>query len=121
MKKILIIEDDKDVLTNLEMLLTLSGFTVFAAINGRQGVEYAIINTPDLIISDIMMNGMDGYQVLKEIRENDKISQTPFIFLSAISDPREIKKAIDLGAKDYITKPFRSKSLIEKINQILLN
>lgn len=119
MKKILVIEDNKDVLDNIEELLELSNYNVIAALNGKLGVELAIKNKPDLILCDIMMPELDGYGVLHMVQNNPELQQTPFIFLTARTEQREIRKGMSLGADDYITKPFDASELLKTIERRL--
>lgn len=116
MKTILIIEDDENIRENLEDILMLNSFNVIKASNGREGIVEAKKSAPDLIICDIMMPSMDGYEV-KTALENDKIlSRIPFIFLTAKAEIGEIRKGMILGADDYIVKPFNNRDLIDSIN-----
>ena len=100
MKRILLIEDDKALRENTEELLELCGYNVTTASNGRIGIEAAIENLPDIIICDIMMPEVDGYGVLENLSNNEKTKQIPFIFLSAKTEHKEIRKGMDLGADD---------------------
>lgn len=115
MKRILVIEDNKDVLDNIEEILELSNYHVITALNGKTGVALAIETKPDLIICDIMMPELDGYGVLHMIQNNPELQQTPFIFLSARIEQSEIRKGMSLGADDYVTKPFDPLDLLKTI------
>jgi CheY-like chemotaxis protein/CRP-like cAMP-binding protein len=115
MKKILVIEDNKDVLDNIEEILELSNYNVITALNGKLGVELALKNKPDLILCDIMMPGLDGYGVLHMIQNNPELQQTPFIFLTAKTEQSDIRKGMSLGADDYVTKPFDSADLLKAV------
>lgn len=115
MKKILVIEDNKDIRSNISELLTLSNYDVFTAENGKAGVEQAITIIPDLILCDIMMPELDGYGVLYMVQHNSQLQNVPFIFLSARSEPNDIKRGLSLGADDYITKPFDTADLLSRI------
>jgi DNA-binding LytR/AlgR family response regulator len=114
-KKILFIEDEKIVRENVISLLTEEGYTVFSADDGNKGVNIAKKELPDLIICDIMMEGMDGYTVLKEL-SCDKITKSvPFIFLTAKVEREDIRKGMNLGADDYLFKPFDAEDLLNSI------
>jgi CRP-like cAMP-binding protein/CheY-like chemotaxis protein len=115
MKKILIIEDNPDIRENTEELLTLANYQVFAAENGRKGVELAIREKPDLILCDIMMPELDGYGVLHVLNKREDTAAIPFIFLTAMTEKSEIRKGMELGADDYLTKPFDETELLNAI------
>jgi CRP-like cAMP-binding protein/CheY-like chemotaxis protein len=115
MKKILIIEDNPDIRDNTAELLTLANYQVFSAENGKKGVELAIRERPDLIICDIMMPELDGYGVLHVLSKRDDTSAIPFIFLTAMTEKSEIRKGMELGADDYLTKPFDDTELLNAI------
>lgn len=115
MTKILIIEDHEDVRENTAELLELSGYEVETAENGKIGIQKAINGEFDLIICDIMMPEFDGYGVLRILSKNPKTSLIPFIFLTAKSEKQDFRKAMQIGADDYITKPFDGGELVEAI------
>jgi len=115
MKKILVIEDNLDVRENLAEILELSNYQVFTAENGKIGVKTATQELPDLIICDVMMPELDGFGVLKILDKNPKTNNIPFVFLTAKSESRDFRKGMNLGADDYITKPFDSVELLEAI------
>ena len=112
MKKILLIEDNDDIRINTAEILELSGYQVITAENGKIGVEKAIEHAPDLIICDIMMPVLDGFGVLHAIHHNEAIKNTPFIFLTAKTERTDLRKGMELGADDYITKPFSGTELL---------
>lgn len=115
MKRILIIEDNTDVRENLAEILTLSGYTVETASNGKIGVEMALLNPPDLILCDIMMPELDGYGVLHIVSRNAKTADVPFVFLTAKAEKEDFRRGMSLGADDYITKPFDDTALLQTI------
>lgn len=119
MKKVLLIEDDVTVRENTAELLELSNYDVITASNGRQGVEKAKINLPNIIVCDIMMPEMDGYGVLQELSKDAETANIPFIFLSAKTEHKDIRKGMDLGADDYLTKPFEEEDLLSAIESRL--
>jgi CheY-like chemotaxis protein len=116
MKKILLIEDNDDIRNNTAEILELSNYNVLTAENGKVGVEKAIEHTPDLIICDIMMPVLDGYGVLHAVHKNDAIKNTPFIFLTAKTERTDFRKGMELGADDYITKPFDATELLNAVD-----
>jgi CRP-like cAMP-binding protein/AmiR/NasT family two-component response regulator len=116
MKKILLIEDNEDIRNNTAEILELSNYKVITAENGKTGIELAIEHVPDLIICDIMMPLLDGYGVLHAVHKNEVIKNTPFIFLTAKTDRTDIRKGMELGADDYITKPFTGTELLNAVD-----
>lgn len=119
MKKILLIEDDHSLRENTAELLELSGYEVIMAPNGKVGVEHAKTQRPNIIVCDIMMPEMDGYGVLQELSSSDNTKQIPFIFLSAKTERSEVRLGMDLGADDYLTKPFEEEELLSAIESRL--
>ncbi|MCU0359227.1 MAG: response regulator [Bacteroidia bacterium] len=115
MKTILIIEDNRDVRENTAEILELANYKVLQAENGKTGVEMAQQNTPDLIICDIMMPVLDGYGVIHLLNKSPLTAGIPFIFLTAKSERTDMRKGMEMGADDYITKPF---SDIELLNAV---
>ena len=115
MKTILIIEDNLDVRENIADILILESYRVVTAENGTIGIEKAKTFLPDLIICDIMMPGIDGYEVLKRINEDATTAGIPFIFLTAKSERTDVRMGMNLGADDYLTKPFEEKDLFDAI------
>jgi DNA-binding response OmpR family regulator len=114
-KKVLLIEDDAVLRENTAELLELSNYEVMVAPNGKVGVEMAKNQSPDIIVCDIMMPELDGYGVLELLSKDDNTKYTPFIFLSAKTERKDVRKGMDLGADDYITKPFSEDELISAI------
>ena len=119
MNHILLIEDDTIMRENTAEILELYGHKVTTAENGKIGVEKALSTTPNLIICDIMMPELDGYGVLHILSRNPKTAGIPFIFLSAKSERSEVRKGMDLGADDYLTKPFEDSELMDAISSRL--
>ncbi|MCL7752434.1 response regulator [Polaribacter sp. Z022] len=115
MKKILLIEDDEVLRENTTELLELSNYQVYNAENGKVGIKVAKEIIPDIIVCDIMMPELDGYGVLEALTNNDITKHIPFIFLSAKTERKDVRKGMDLGADDYITKPFTEDELISAI------
>src|SRR5690606_17586885 len=119
MKKILLIEDDTALRENTAELLELSGYEVFTAPNGKIGIEKVKSGNPDIIICDIMMPEIDGYGVLKAVSSEESSKNIPFIFLSAKTEHKEIRKGMDMGADDYLTKPFNEVELLSAVESRL--
>ncbi|HTA83230.1 MAG TPA: response regulator [Bacteroidia bacterium] len=115
MSKILLIEDNTEMRENTSEILNFANHVVVTAENGRVGVEKAKRENPDLIICDVMMPDMDGYEVLEVLSKNPETAGVPFIFLTAKADKSDVRKGMNLGADDYLTKPFDEKELISAI------
>ncbi len=115
MKKILLIEDNKDVRGNTTEILELAGYEVSTAENGKIGVELALKEIPDLIICDIMMPVLDGYGALHLLNKNESTAAIPFIFLTAKAERTDMRKGMEMGADDYITKPFDDVELLNAV------
>lgn len=116
---ILLIEDDLVLAENTRELLELSGYRTFLAHEGRTGVKKAYKELPDIIISDIMMPELDGYEVYHALQQNSHTRTIPFIFLTAKAEPIDVRRGMNLGADDYITKPFNEEDLILAIEKRL--
>lgn len=119
MKKILLIEDNKDVRENTAEILTLAQYKVLTANNGKEGVEMAQKEKPDLIICDIMMPVLDGHGALHLLSKNEETSSIPFIFLTAKAERSDFRKGMEMGADDYLTKPFDDVELLNAIESRL--
>lgn len=115
MKKILLIEDNDEVRDNTAEILEMSNYKVFTAENGKEGVEVALEEIPDLIICDIMMPVLDGYGVLHMLSKQPSTAGIPFIFLTAKSEKADFRKGMEMGADDYITKPFDGIELLNAV------
>lgn len=113
--KILIIEDNDEIRESTAEILQLSEYIVYTAENGKLGVEYAQKYMPDIILCDIMMPELDGYGVLYLLSKNEKTRNIPFIFLTAKIERSDIRKAMEMGADDYLTKPFDDIELLNAI------
>ncbi len=112
MKTILIVEDNKEVRNEISDVFKMENFNVIEANNGLEGYLKGVHNLPDIIISDIMMPVLDGYKMYKEFKKNSMTEQIPIIFLSALSSDDDIRKGMNLGAEDYLTKPINPDDLI---------
>ena len=115
MKKILLIEDNNEIRENTAEILSLADYDVITAANGKIGVELAQDQSPDLIICDIMMPELDGYGVLHILSKKPETASIPFIFLTAKTEKSDIRKGMELGADDYLTKPFDDNELLNAI------
>ena len=115
MKTILLIEDNQMIRENTAEILELSNYNVFTAENGKEGIKLLEVAKPDLIICDIMMPDLDGYSVLRILNKKPDFSNIPFIFLTAKTEKGDLRKRMNLGADDYITKPFEDSDLLEAI------
>lgn len=116
---ILIIEDNDDIRENTAEILELANYRVTTAENGKIGIEKAQKDIPDLIICDVMMPVLDGYGVLHLIHKNDSLSGVPFIFLTAKTERSDFRKGMEMGADDYITKPFTDIELLNAVESRL--
>jgi len=121
MKKILVIEDEADLRANVARFLRAEGYEVLVSENGAAGVDAALAQAPDLIVCDITMPEMDGFGVLFSLRENVTTSHIPFIFLTASTRTYDRNWGVELGANDYITKPFKLEQLLAAIQSRLKN
>jgi len=115
MKTILLIEDNDEIRETTAEILELASYTVLTAENGKLGVKLALETKPDLVICDIMMPVLDGYGVLQIFNKNPHLSDVPFIFLTAKTERGDFRKGMELGADDYLTKPFEESELLSAI------
>jgi CheY-like chemotaxis protein/CRP-like cAMP-binding protein len=115
MKSILVIDDNPNIRENTAEILELAGYKTFTAENGKQGVDIAIKEKPAVIVCDIMMPELDGYGVLHLVRKNAETQNIPFIFLTAKTERSDFRKGMEMGADDYITKPFDDIELLNAI------
>jgi len=116
MKKVLVIEDEPEMRRNLLTILKLEKFQPVGAENGRVGVRLAKAEKPDLVLCDVMMPEMDGYGVLRALRDDPATMTTPFIFLTARGEKVDHRAGMDLGADDYLVKPVTKEDLLRAIN-----
>ncbi|OWW18193.1 response regulator transcription factor [Noviherbaspirillum denitrificans] len=118
-KTILIADDEPNIVASLEFLMKREGFEVMLAGNGIEAIQAMESKIPDLILLDVMMPGKDGYDVCRQIRATAAWHQMKIVMLSAKSRDSEIAKGLALGADAYITKPFSSKELVQRVRQLL--
>jgi DNA-binding NarL/FixJ family response regulator len=115
MKRILVIEDEPEMRRNITTLLRYHDYEPIAAANGREGVEAARRERPDLILCDVMMPELDGYGVLQALQSEPALARIPFIFLTAKGEKNDLRSGMDLGADDYLTKPVANAELVSAI------
>ena len=119
MKTILVVEDEAEALENLVMMLEMEGFRALAAPNGRAAIELAGREPPDLVLCDISMPELDGYGVLAALRANPETGATPFIFLTARGEKKDLRAGMNLGADDYLSKPAGAEDVLGAIRSRL--
>jgi DNA-binding response OmpR family regulator len=118
-KKILIVDDEPNIVLSLDYLVRKKGFIPFIARNGTEAIQITRSEIPDLVILDIMMPDIDGYEVCRILRSEEVFSNTKIIFLSAKSSKEDIERGLSLGANLYITKPFSTKQIMQEIVKLL--
>ncbi len=119
MSTILVVEDQEEIAALLRFKLKNSGYEVVLAENGKLGLETARSNPPDLIILDVMMPVMNGLETLKELKGDPILKSVPVIMMTAQSTEPEIVRGLELGADDYITKPFRPQEFVARVKAVL--
>jgi two-component system alkaline phosphatase synthesis response regulator PhoP len=119
--RVLVVDDEADIVSTIQYRLEFCEFEVITATNGKEGLEKAANEKPDLILLDISMPVMNGHEMLERLKNRPDLKDIPVIVLSAYSDARDIAKAADLGIVDYVTKPFDFTELMEKISNALGN
>jgi len=120
MKTALVIEDNVEIQENTVEILELAGYSTVSASNGEEGISLATTTKFDIILCDIIMPGMNGYEVIQAFKKNPATARVPFIYVSANAEKRELEKAMSLGADGYVCKPFDSPDLITAIERSLL-
>ena len=121
MAKVLIVDDEPNIVMALEYALKKKGFEVYIALNGKEALEICQLEKPCLMVLDIMMPDMDGFEVLEKVKKNKYLHKIKTLFLSAKNKPEDMERGMQAGAEDYITKPFSTKKLIEKITHYCQN
>ena len=119
METILLIEDNEVIRENTREILELEGYEVLAASDGEAGLQQAFAHTPDLILCDILIPKLDGYMVFKELKNNSDTTKIPFLFLTASAEDSEKALGLEMGAEEYIRKPFEEMELLEAIKRCL--
>jgi len=118
-KKILVVDDEPDVLALLTLMLKSQGYNVIAAVDGQEALEKARKETPDLILLDVMLPKMDGYKVARMLKFDENFSHIPIILLTAKIQEKDRQTGLEMGANDYMTKPFDTALLISKVKETL--
>jgi DNA-binding response OmpR family regulator len=118
-KRILVIEDEPHVLAVIRKRLETKGYEVVAAVDGREGLRQARCAKPDLIVLDLILPGMDGFQLCALFKRDDSLRQTPILMLTARTQESDIERGIALGANAYMTKPFKPDDLLRQIAELL--
>jgi CheY-like chemotaxis protein len=118
-KRVLVCDDDPVILRLLEVNLELEGFEVLTGNNGEEGVEIALREQPDLVILDIMMPRMDGYEACRRLKEEEKTQHIPVVFLSAKAQLADIEKGKSFGVAEYLTKPFDPTDLTDLVLKLV--
>ncbi len=120
-QKVLVVDDNQDVRELIVHILNADGFHVYAAIDGENALAILNSNPVDLVLLDVMMPGMSGFDVLKEIRtsSNKKIREVPVMMITAMSSTDDVDQALAIGANSYVVKPFRGTTIREKVRKIL--
>ena len=119
MKKILIVDDEPNIVMSLEYTFKKNNFEVFIARDGQEALDILKNQFPDIIILDIMMPLVDGFETLEQIKKNEQLNHCKVIFLSAKNKESDIEKGMALGADAYLTKPFSIKKVVEQVNELL--
>ncbi|WP_298418400.1 response regulator [uncultured Kordia sp.] len=119
MRKILIVDDEPNIVMSLEYAFKKQNFEVFIARDGSEALEILKHQIPDVVLLDIMMPNVDGYQTLTHIRENESLKHTKVVFLTAKNKASDIEKGLELGADKYLTKPFSVKKIISEMLELL--
>ncbi len=118
---ILIVEDNKDMLSILAMQLRRGGYAIIEAQDGIEALDQLKDNKPDLLLLDLMIPGLSGFEVLERIKTDGEVPKEPVIILSALTEPAVIKRCMELGACDYVTKPHTHDDLLNRISSVLGN
>lgn len=119
MKKIVIVDDEPNIVMTLEYTFKKQNYEVFIARDGSEALDILKTVTPDVILLDIMMPKVDGYQTLKLVKENNRLKNTKVVFLTAKNKASDIEKGLKLGADKYLTKPFSIKKIVSEINELI--
>lgn len=119
MKKILLVEDNEHIRENVVELIELEGYKVIAAADGKQGLQLATTEKPDLILSDVMMPELNGHQLFDELQKMEATRYTPFVFFTSSVEKKDVQYAIEKGASGYIKKPFEEEELFSIIRKCL--
>jgi CheY-like chemotaxis protein len=117
--RVLVVDDDPQVLRLMRVNLEMEGYDVVSAPDGAEALEAIINERPDVVVCDVMMPGIDGLTVLRNLRSNPRTSKIPFVVVSAKAQRSDVKAALDMGADRYITKPFDPQELLDAVEHLL--
>ncbi|MDA0176395.1 MULTISPECIES: response regulator transcription factor [Mesoflavibacter] len=118
-KKILIVDDEPNIVMSLEYTFKKQDFEVYIARDGSEALDILKSQTPDVVLLDIMMPNVDGYQTLQHIKDNQSLNNTKVVFLTAKNKASDIEKGLNLGADKYLTKPFSVKKIVSEVLELL--
>jgi len=121
LKKVLVVDDDPYILMSLEFLMKKNGYDVMVARNGTEALDLVEKQLPNIVLLDIMMPDVDGYEICRHIKKTPKLKHTKVVFMSAKTKEADIQKGYDLGAALYITKPFSTRELTKQINELMMS
>ncbi len=121
MSKVLIVDDEPNILLSLEFLMKKEGYTVYIARDGKEAIDIVKKENPKVVILDIMMPEVDGYEVCSYIKSNPQLEDIRVVFLSAKSKDADIEKGYQSGADLYLTKPFSTRALVKEVKNLFLN
>jgi DNA-binding response OmpR family regulator len=119
--RVLVVDDESDIVSTVQYRLEFCEFEVITAANGKEGLEKAANEKPDLILLDISMPVMNGHEMLERLKNSPELKDIPVIMFTAFSDAKDVAKAVELGVADYVTKPFDFTELMGKISNALGN
>ena len=119
MYKALVVDDDPKIVTLISFILRKEGYIIVTASNGEEGIEMAKKESPDIMLLDLMMPGIDGYKVCEIMKADPELSRIPIIMLTALNDGKSIEEGIKKGANWYITKPFEAAHLIKRVKKLI--
>ena len=117
-KRILLVEDEPNIVVSLTFLLERAGFDVDTTGNGQTALDQVLSDPPDALVLDVMLPGLDGFEVLKRIRADDRVSRLPVLMLTAKGQREDRKNALDFGADRFITKPFSNSEVVEAVESL---
>jgi DNA-binding response OmpR family regulator len=120
-KKVLVVDDDPYILMSLEFLMKKNGYEVMVARNGTEALDIVGKQLPHVVLLDIMMPDVDGYEICKHIKKSAKLKHTKVVFMSAKTKEADVQKGYDLGASLYITKPFSTRELVKQVKELMNN
>ncbi|MFN0118851.1 MAG: PleD family two-component system response regulator [Elusimicrobiota bacterium] len=120
-KKIIVVEDEQDIADNIKARLELDGYIVLLAGNGKDGVDLIRKEKPSLVILDVMMPIIDGYEACKILKRDEETKSIPILILTALPYVNDVEKAFEVGANDFLNKPYTNERLMMKVNKLIKN